>query len=143
MRTVFFLGLLACSLATDAAGEAYLEERAKDQNVVKLPSGLLYEVVKKGHGSKHPGHSTRCKVHYSGTLIDGTKFDSSYDRGQPATFAPNQVIAGWTEALQKMVEGDVWNLFIPSDLAYGERGRPPKIPGQAALVFKVELVEIL
>ena len=78
----------------------------------------------------------------AGTLIDGTEFDSSYSRGSPTTFAPNQVIAGWTEAMQLMVEGDKWELYIPSELAYGERGSPPKIPGDSALVFTIEMIEI-
>jgi len=83
-----------------------------------------------------------CLCHYAGTLIDGTEFDSSYSRGEPTTFAPNQVIGGWTEAMQLMVEGDKWELYIPSDLAYGDRGSPPKIPGDSALVFTIEMIEI-
>merc|ERR1712178_71974 len=84
-----------------------------------------------------------CECHYKGTLIDGTQFDSSYDRGQPTTFAPNQVIKGWTEAMQLMVEGEKWEMYIPPDLAYGERGAGGKIPGGSTLVFQMEIVKIL
>ena len=110
--------------------------------MVELPSGLQYKVLTPGTGDAHPMVNTRCKCHYAGTLIDGTKFDSSYDRGQPTSFAPSQVIKGWTEAMQLMVQGDKWELYIPSDLAYGDRGRPPKIPGGAVLVFTIEIIEI-
>merc|ERR1712127_425438 len=89
-----------------------------------------------------PDVDQKCDCHYAGTLIDGREFDSSYGRGEPTTFAPNQVIKGWTEAMQLMVEGDKWELYIPSDLAYGDRGSPPKIPGDSALVFTIEMIEI-
>jgi FKBP-type peptidyl-prolyl cis-trans isomerase FklB len=90
----------------------------------------------------HTNISSLTSLISAGTLIDGTEFDSSYSRGSPTTFAPNQVIKGWTEAMQLMVEGDKWELYIPSDLAYGERGSPPKIPGDSALVFTIEMIEI-
>jgi FKBP-type peptidyl-prolyl cis-trans isomerase FklB len=90
----------------------------------------------------HPTIDSPTKCHYEGTLIDGTKFDSSYDRGSSATFQPQQVIKGWTEAMQMMVEGDKWELYIPSELAYGERGSPPKIGGGEALIFVMEMIEI-
>jgi len=90
----------------------------------------------------HPTVSTPCLCHYAGTLIDGTKFDSSYDRGEPTQFAPNQVIRGWTEAMQLMVQGDKWEMYIPSELAYGDRGAGGKIPGGAALVFTMEILKI-
>merc|ERR1712110_427305 len=94
----------------------------------------------------HPTVNSPCECHYEGRTAanypSGKKFDSSYDRGSPTTFAPNQVIKGWTEAMQLMVEGDKWEMYIPSDLAYGDRGRPPKIPPKAVLVFTMELVKI-
>eukprot|EP00754_Rhynchopus_humris_P001472 Rhum_TRINITY_DN10860_c0_g1::Rhum_TRINITY_DN10860_c0_g1_i1::g.40754::m.40754/K03773/fklB; FKBP-type peptidyl-prolyl cis-trans isomerase FklB len=131
----------ACALTRDE-GEKFLEEKATQKNVFKLPSGMLVKVLSRGTGDKSPNHNDPCSVHYKGTLIDGTKFDSSYDRGSPATFAPNQVIKGWTEALQLMCEGDKWELSIPFELAYGERGRPPKIPQFSPLVFDVELMQV-
>jgi FKBP-type peptidyl-prolyl cis-trans isomerase FklB len=135
----------ACILlvgATDEAGTKYLEEKSNEADVITLPSGLRFKVLEKGKGAFHPTVSSPCLCHYAGTLIDGTEFDSSYSRGEPTTFAPNQVIKGWTEAMQLMVEGDKWELYIPSDLAYGERGSPPKIPGDSALVFTIEMIEI-
>merc|ERR1711934_1205381 len=133
---------LSCALATNEAGKKFLEENAKKEGVVTLPSGLQYKVLKKGSGAHHPTKDSPCECHYEGTLIDGTEFDSSYKRGSPTTFAPNQVIKGWTEAIQLMVEGDKWEMYIPSDLAYGESGSPPKIPGGSALVFRMEIIKI-
>merc|ERR1712024_243648 len=115
---------------------------AKEEGVVKLPSGLLYKVLKSGDGKFHPTANSPCDCHYAGTLIDGTEFDSSYKRGKPTTFAPKQVIKGWTEAMQLMVEGDKWELYIPSELAYGERGAGGKIKGGDALTFTIEMIEI-
>merc|ERR1719436_569946 len=134
--------LLGPAVATDAKGKEFLEAKAKEEGVVTLPSGLLYKVLKKGEGKYHPTADSPCDCHYAGTLIDGTEFDSSYKRGKPTTFAPNQVIKGWTEAMQLMVEGDKWELYIPSDLAYGDRGAGGKIPGGAALVFQMEIIKI-
>jgi len=128
---------------SNAEGVAFLAENAKKPDVITLPSGLQYKVLEKGTGIHHPLPNSPCSCHYHGTLIDGTTFDSSYDRGSPTTFAPNQVIRGWTEAMQLMVEGDKFELYIPSDLAYGDRGSPPKIPGGSVLVFKIEILEIL
>merc|ERR1712060_833015 len=105
-------------------------------------SGLQYKVLESGNGKNHPKNDSPCECHYSGTLIDGTEFDSSYGRGEPSTFAPNQVISGWTEAMQLMVEGDKWELYIPPRLGYGDSGAGGKIPGGAALVFQMELIEI-
>mmetsp|Transcript_1782 Transcript_1782/g.2346 ORF Transcript_1782/g.2346 Transcript_1782/m.2346 type:complete len:333 (+) Transcript_1782:63-1061(+) len=124
------------------ACEKFLEENKKLDGVVVLPSGLQYKVMKYGTGIAHPMVNCTCECHYAGALIDGTEFDSSYKRGQPSPFAPNQVIKGWTEALQLMVEGDKWELYIPYQLAYGESGRPPKIPAKAALVFQMEIIRI-
>jgi len=128
--------------ATDKAGTTYLETKSSKSDVVTLPSGLLYKVLKNGKGAFHPTVDSPCSCHYAGTLIDGTEFDSSYSRGEPTTFAPNQVIKGWTEAMQLMVEGDKWELYIPSDLAYGQRGSPPQIPADSALVFTLEMIKI-
>ena len=94
-------------------------------------------MLTKGSGDSHPTADSSCDCHYRGTLIDGTEFDSSYGRGAPTAFAPNQVIKGWTEAMQLMVEGDKWEMYIPSDLGYGDRGSPPKIKGGDALIFVV------
>eukprot|EP00444_Apocalathium_aciculiferum_P044531 CAMPEP_0183526406 /NCGR_PEP_ID=MMETSP0371-20130417/21306_1 /TAXON_ID=268820 /ORGANISM="Peridinium aciculiferum, Strain PAER-2" /LENGTH=158 /DNA_ID=CAMNT_0025725755 /DNA_START=56 /DNA_END=532 /DNA_ORIENTATION=- len=134
--------LLGCALATNEEGKTFLAEKAKDADVVTLASGLMYKVLTQGGGKFHPTKDSPCETHYAGTLIDGTEFDSSYKRGKPTTFAPKQVIKGWTEAMQLMVEGDKWELYIPSDLAYGERGAGGKIPGGAALVFQMEILKI-
>ena len=127
--------------AAKAVGEGFLAENAKKDNIVVLPSGLQYEVIREGNGKK-PSATSKVKCHYEGTLIDGTKFDSSYDRGEPATFGLNQVIAGWTEGLQLMTEGAKYRFFIPYNLGYGERGAGASIPPYAALVFDVELIEV-
>ncbi|MCB0580301.1 MAG: FKBP-type peptidyl-prolyl cis-trans isomerase [Phaeodactylibacter sp.] len=122
-------------------GKAFLEANAQREEVTVLPSGLQYEVLQSGEGKK-PGATDKVTVHYHGTLIDGTVFDSSVERGQPATFGVNQVISGWTEALQLMPEGSKWKLYIPSDLAYGPRGAGPKIGPYSTLVFEVELLKV-
>ena len=124
-----------------AEGEAFLAENAKKSGVTTLPSGLQYEVLTEGAGKK-PGLGSSVTTHYHGTLINGTVFDSSYQRGQPATFPVNGVIAGWTEALQLMGEGSKYRLYIPSDLAYGKRGAGRDIPGDTALIFDVELIKV-
>jgi len=126
----------------DAASKAFLEENKTKDRVNVLASGLQYKVLREGKGMDHPTVSTPCECHYAGRLIDGTEFDSSYKRGSPTTFAPNQVIKGWTEAMQLMVEGDKWEMYIPWELAYGASGKPPKIPAKAALVFIMEIVKI-
>lgn len=125
-----------------AAGESFLAENAKKEGVVVLPSGLQYQVLKEGNGKK-PSATDQVKCHYEGTLIDGTIFDSSYQRNEPATFGLNQVIAGWTEGVQLMPEGAKYRFFIPYNLAYGERGAGAQIPPFAALVFDVELLKVL
>ena len=122
-------------------GEAFLAENKKEKGIVTLPSGLQYKVVTMGTGPKPKAEQT-VQVHYAGKLIDGTEFDSSYKRGQPAVFPVNGVIAGWTEALQLMPVGSKWQLFIPSDLAYGEAGAGHVIPPNATLIFDVELLSI-
>lgn len=122
-------------------GEDFLAANAKKEGVKTLPSGLQYKVIKSGTG-KTPKATDTVKTHYHGTLIDGTVFDSSVERKEPVSFPVNGVIAGWTEALQLMKEGDKWQLFIPSKLAYGERGAGAKIGPNAALVFEVELLSV-
>ena len=125
-----------------AAGESFLAENAKKEGIVVLPSGLQYQVLTEGNGKK-PSATDQVKCHYEGTLIDGTIFDSSYQRNEPATFGLNQVIAGWTEGVQLMSEGAKYRFFIPYNLAYGERGAGAQIPPFAALVFDVELLKVL
>jgi FKBP-type peptidyl-prolyl cis-trans isomerase FklB len=122
-------------------GDAFLEENKKKEGVKTLPSGLQYKVITEGSG-KPPKATDTVTVNYRGSLIDGTEFDSSYKRGQPATFPVNGVIAGWTEALQLMKEGAKWQLFIPSNLAYGEKGAGGSIGPNATLIFEVELISV-
>ena len=127
--------------ASQAEGKAFLAENGKKAGVVTTATGLQYAVLKAGTGPKPTADQT-VKVHYKGTLINGKQFDSSYDRGEPAQFPVNQVIPGWTEALQLMPVGSHWKLWIPSDLAYGPQGAGSDIPGNSTLVFEVELLEI-
>merc|ERR1711988_369128 len=135
--------LVGVSLAgTNEAGKKFLEANKGKEGVVSLPSGLQYKVLRKGEGAFHPTVDSSCECHYEGTLIDGTEFDSSYKRGSPTSFAPNQVIKGWTEAMQLMVEGDKWEMYIPSELGYGDGGSPPKIGGGDVLVFTMEIIKI-
>jgi FKBP-type peptidyl-prolyl cis-trans isomerase FklB len=122
-------------------GEIFLETNKKKEGVQTLPSGLQYKVLKAGAGKK-PTATDTVTVHYRGTLIDGKEFDSSYRRGKPATFPVNGVIPGWTEALPLMEEGAKWELFIPSNLAYGERSAGGDIGPNATLIFEVELISI-
>jgi len=123
-----------------ADGKAFLAENAKKEGVKTLPSGLQYKVLSEGSG-KTPKEEDTVTVNYKGTLIDGTEFDSSYKRGQPATFQVNGVIKGWIEALQLMKEGAKWQLFVPPELGYGERGRG-RIPPNSTLIFEVELISV-
>jgi FKBP-type peptidyl-prolyl cis-trans isomerase FklB len=122
-------------------GEAFLAANKKKPGVVALPSGLQYKVLKEGTG-KSPKATDMVTVHYRGTLIDGTEFDSSYSRNEPATFEVGQIIPGWVEALQLMKAGAKWQLFIPSELAYGEQGAGPQIGPNSVLLFEVELLSI-
>ena len=119
----------------------FFDTNGAREGVTTLPSGLQYEVMKAGDGAK-PGPTDKVTVHYHGTLLDGTVFDSSVERGQPATFGVNQVIPGWTEALQLMPVGSKWKLFLPHDVAYGSRGAGPKITPYSALIFEVELISV-
>ena len=123
-------------------GEKYLAENAKKDGVITLPSGLQYQVLKEGNGKKPTAKDT-VMCHYEGFLIDGTVFDSSVQRGEPATFPLQQVIAGWTEGLQLMQEGAKYRFFIPYRLAYGEGGAGSSIPPFAALIFDVELIQVV
>ncbi|MCQ2215193.1 MAG: FKBP-type peptidyl-prolyl cis-trans isomerase [Bacteroidales bacterium] len=127
--------------AAKSEGEAFLAANATRKEVVTLPSGLQYEIMKAGNGPK-PKATDTVLCHYHGTLVNGTVFDSSVRRGQPAAFPVNGVIAGWVEALQLMPVGSKWKLFIPYNLAYGARGAGESIPPYAALIFEVELLEI-
>ncbi|MCR4773291.1 MAG: FKBP-type peptidyl-prolyl cis-trans isomerase [Prevotella sp.] len=129
------------SAAAIEQGEKFLAENGKKEGVVTLPSGLQYQVLKEGNGRK-PKATDQVKCHYEGTLIDGTMFDSSIKRGEPATFPLNQVIAGWTEGLQLMQEGAKYRFFIPYNLGYGERGAGASIPPYSTLIFDVELIEV-
>jgi FKBP-type peptidyl-prolyl cis-trans isomerase FklB len=125
-------------------GEKFLAENGKKEGIVTLKSGLQYKVLAKGkEGGASPKADDQVTTHYHGTLIDGSVFDSSVDRGEPATFGVGMVIAGWTEALQLMKAGDKWQLFLPADLAYGVRGAGGSIGPNAALIFEVELIKIV
>lgn len=123
-------------------GQQFLEANKSKEGVVVLPSGLQYKILKKGTSPQKPLITDKVKTHYHGTLIDGTVFDSSVDRGQPASFPVSQVIRGWVEALQLMNVGDKWELYIPAELAYGPRSQGPKIKPYSTLIFQVELLEI-
>jgi FKBP-type peptidyl-prolyl cis-trans isomerase len=132
---------LAAGDKVAAASKEFLEKNGKRKEVTTTASGLQYEVLKTGTGAK-PKATDTVKVHYHGTLTDGTVFDSSVERKEPISFGLNQVIPGWTEGVQLMATGSKYKFFIPSYLAYGDRGSPPKIPGHSALVFEVELLAI-
>ena len=132
----------AMSAAMREEGEAFLKMNAGKEGVTVLPSGLQYKVLEEGSGKK-PKATDKVKCHYEGTLLNGVKFDSSYDRDEPAVFGLNQVIAGWTEGVQLMSEGSKYEFYIPYNLAYGEHGAPGAIPPYATLKFIVELIEVL
>ncbi len=139
----YFQGLAGKKLqANSEAGKKFLAENAKKEGVITLVSGLQYIVLKEGKGIK-PTANDEVTTHYHGMLIDGTVFDSSVERGEPATFGVSQVIAGWTEALQLMSEGSKWRLFIPPHLAYGERGAGGSIGPNSTLIFDVELIKVI
>ena len=124
-----------------AEGEAFLAANGKKEGVVTLPSGLQYKVLAAGKGTS-PGPADNVTVHYRGTFVDGTEFDSSYKRNEPATFGVDRVIPGWKEALPMMTEGAKWQLFVPSKLGYGEQGSGSRIPPNSALLFEVELISV-
>ncbi len=133
--------LKAVAEVNKQAGDAFLSANKAKEGVVALPSGLQYKVLKNGEGRK-PSATDTVTVNYRGTLLDGTEFDSSFGRGQPATFKVDAVIAGWKEALQLMTVGSKWQLFVPSQLAYGEKGSGRFIGPNAALIFEVELIAV-
>ena len=141
IRDVMQAEAAAKAEAAAAAGKAFLVENAKRDGITTLASGLQFEVLTAGEGAK-PTRESNVRTHYHGTLIDGTVFDSSYDRGQPAEFPVGGVIAGWTEALQLMNAGSKWRLYVPSELAYGAQG-VGSIPPHSVLVFDVELLDVL
>ncbi|HPB84740.1 MAG TPA: FKBP-type peptidyl-prolyl cis-trans isomerase [Paludibacteraceae bacterium] len=132
----------AAGMEQKSAGEKFLAENAKKTGVITTASGLQYEILKEGRGQK-PTATDKVKVHYHGTLLDGTVFDSSVKRNTPASFGVNQVIKGWVEALQLMPVGSKWKLYIPQELAYGAHGAGETIRPYSALIFEVELLEIL
>jgi len=147
--TILLIGFTMFSMANattpaenKAAGIAFLAENAKKPNIVTTASGLQYEVLTPGTGTASPSATDNVTVHYKGTTIEGEEFDSSYSRGEPATFPLNRVIAGWTEGVQLMKEGAKYRFFIPSELAYGEQGAGRAIGPNAALIFDVELIKI-
>jgi FKBP-type peptidyl-prolyl cis-trans isomerase FklB len=129
------------SQANKKKGQDFLAENAKKPGVQTLPDGLQYLVLKEGTGKK-PGPNDEVEVHYHGTLIDGTVFDSSVERGVPASFPVDRVIPGWTEVLQLMKEGSKWRVFIPSKLAYKSQGSPPRIGPNETLIFDIELLHV-
>jgi FKBP-type peptidyl-prolyl cis-trans isomerase FklB len=131
-------------LATDnkAKSQKFLAENRGKKGVVTLPSGLQYVIIEEGTGAKHPTPTSDVSVHYRGSLINGLEFDSSFARGQPANFKVNEVIKGWSEILPLMRVGDYWRVYVPADMAYGDRGQPPRIGPNEALVFELKLVEV-
>ena len=141
LRTIQTEKRKEASINNLAAAEQFLEENSTQEGIVVLPSGLQYKIIEAGNGLI-PGIKDRVKVHYRGTLLNGKEFDSSYQRGEPSVFATTQVIKGWTEALQLMPVGSKWELYVHPDIAYGQRGAP-NIEPNSALIFEVELLEIL
>ena len=131
----------SANTANQQAGEQFLAENKKQKSVIELPSGLQYKIIRTGEGEQPKPHS-KVTVHYHGTLIDGTVFDSSYDRGEPVSFALDQVIRGWQEALPMMKIGSKWQIYVPAKLAYGDRGAGKFIRPGAALIFDIELLSI-
>lgn len=147
--TAILMGITMFSMANatspeenKAAGAAFLAENAKKANIVTTKSGLQYEVLTPGKGTTSPSATSNVTVHYKGTTLDGKEFDSSYSRGEPATFPLNRVIPGWTEGVQLMTEGAKYRFYIPSELAYGEQGAGRDIGPNATLIFDVELIKI-
>lgn len=140
--TMFSMANATTPEENKAAGTAFLAENAKKPNIVTTATGLQYEILTPGTGTTSPSATDNVTVHYKGTTLDGEEFDSSYSRGEPATFPLNRVISGWTEGVQLMTEGAKFRFYIPSDLAYGEQGAGRAIGPNAALIFDVELIKI-
>jgi FKBP-type peptidyl-prolyl cis-trans isomerase FkpA len=132
----------AASQTEKSKSQAFSDDAAKEAGAVKMPSGLVFKTLTPGNGGS-PAATDTVKVHYKGTLTNGTEFDSSYKRGQPVEFALNQVIPCWSEGVQRMKVGETAKLVCPSDIAYGDQGRPPTIPGGATLVFEVQLIDVV
>lgn len=130
------------SSGAKAAGQKFLAENAKKPDIISMPGGWQYQVLKASDSKEKPLSTDKVKVHYHGTLIDGTVFDSSVDRGEPISFGLNQVIKGWTLAVTQMPVGSKWKVFLPSDLAYGDNGAGEKIVGGSTLIFEIELLAI-
>lgn len=128
--------------AVKKAGQKFLAENAKKSGVISMPGGWQYQVLKKSESTEHPKATDRVKCHYHGTLIDGTVFDSSVDRGEPTSFSLTEVIRGWTIAVSMMTIGSKWRIFLPSDLAFGDNASGEKIPGGSTLIFEIELLAI-
>ena len=155
LAAAFITTVVTGAYATNEVGTKFLEEVSKKKDVITLDSGLRYKVLKKGEGWYSPYAETSCEVHYAGTTPSLTpnateieesewnEFDSSYKRGSPTSFAPNQVIKGWTEAMQLMREGDKWEMYIPSELGYGEGGSGDKIKGGDVLIFRMEILKVM
>merc|ERR1719305_1236250 len=146
LRLLLIISASLLVLGSNEFGVKFLEDNAKQDGVISLPSGLQYKVLRAGSGDSHPTADSSCECHYEGRVAQswpsGETFDSSYARGSPTSFAPNQVIKGWTEAMQLMVEGDKWEMYIPSDLGYGDGGQGGKIKGGDVLIFRMEIVTI-
>ena len=140
--TMFSMDNATSPEENQAAGVAFLAENAKKPNIVTTDTGLQYEILTKGTGTVSPKATDNVTVHYKGTTIDGTEFDSSYGRGSPTSFPLNRVIPGWTQGVQLMTEGAKYRFFIPSELAYGEHGAGGVIAPNATLIFEVELIKI-
>ena len=145
-RVLLAASLVACAAATNAVGTAFLESNRKRPDVVTLPSGLQYRIIESGAGSEHPLPDTEASCHYEGRTAsnypNGKTFDSSFARGEPASFAPSGVVRGWTEAMQLMVPGDKWELFIPAELGYGDAGAGEDIGPGDALVFTLQMISL-
>eukprot|EP00927_Polykrikos_kofoidii_P084348 TRINITY_DN885_c0_g1_i1.p1 TRINITY_DN885_c0_g1~~TRINITY_DN885_c0_g1_i1.p1 ORF type:complete len:239 (-),score=53.71 TRINITY_DN885_c0_g1_i1:117-833(-) len=155
LAVVIKLSMVCLGLAgTNEVGATFLKENQNKPGVITLPSGLQYKVLREGTGEDHPTADSSCECHYAGTTpsltpdaidkdeSEWSEFDSSYKRGSPTSFAPNQVIKGWTEAMQLMVEGDKWEMYIPSELGYGDGGSGAKIKGGDVLIFRMEILKI-
>ena len=141
-RILLLLALAISAFATDEKGLNFLAENREKEGVVELPSGLQYKILNNGTGTFYPQPLCQCLVHYEGKLLDGHVFDSSFQRGEPLRVSPSQVIDGWTEIMHRMVAGDKWELYVPSEMGYGERGHVPDIPGHAVLIFSMEMVAV-
>jgi FKBP-type peptidyl-prolyl cis-trans isomerase FkpA len=141
LTAIFSIATISCSSTPESKSSAFLEKAAAEPGASKTASGLIYRELRAGSGAS-PAATSTVKVNYRGTLVDGTEFDSSYKRNEPAEFPLNQVIPCWTEGVQKMKVGGKSQLVCPANIAYGEAGRPPVIPGGATLVFEIELLSV-